>query len=172
MIFNPLYYLLSLIFGYDNNFSEFILSFLLLWLCAVLFTLTIFLFIARWKLFEKAGYKGYLSLIPIYSNYVFMCKICGIHWVFLLLRMFSLLYSGFIYASILILSMCFYNLAKKFNVSSKSKLVFDTIFGVVMIFVFSWFKKYEYNSNIKVSNCGYFNDQSNIEEDDIKGKNK
>lgn len=45
----------------------------------------VFVIIAWWKIFEKAGEKGWKSLIPFYNLYIFF-KICGIKaWFWILL---------------------------------------------------------------------------------------
>ena len=38
--------------------------------CIIMLAMLILLVIARWRLFSKAGEKGWKSLIPIYSSYV------------------------------------------------------------------------------------------------------
>ena len=51
----------------------------------------ILLIIAWWKIFEKAGEKGWKALIPIYNAYI-LFKICGIKnwfWAFLGISIFS-----------------------------------------------------------------------------------
>ena len=40
------------------------------------FVIGIFMIITYWKIFEKAGFSGILTLIPFY-NYYIVCKICG-----------------------------------------------------------------------------------------------
>ena len=49
------------------------------------FVVYVLLIIAMWKIFEKAGEKGWKSLIPIYNAYIY-CKICGINfWIWVIL---------------------------------------------------------------------------------------
>ena len=47
--------------------------------------------IAWWKLFEKAGEKGWKAIIPVYNTYI-LFKICGIKnwfWAFLGVSIFA-----------------------------------------------------------------------------------
>lgn len=75
----------------------FFLFFILLYIVMVLISIVISVLatIALWKLFEKAGEKGWASLIPVY-NYFVMVKIATgnytLGWVYLVI---SLLYSVF-----------------------------------------------------------------------------
>lgn len=59
--------------------------------CIAVLVFYIFLIIAWWKIFTKAGEKGWKSIIPIYNVYIFF-KICGIKnwfWVMLGLTMLA-----------------------------------------------------------------------------------
>ena len=58
--------------------------------------IAILLIIACWKIFEKAGEKGWKSLIPIYNGYI-LFKICGIKnwfWVFFGIALLSSVLMG------------------------------------------------------------------------------
>lgn len=64
---------------------------------AAIFVLVILLFfivikvlevIGKWKLFEKAGKKGWEAIIPYYSSWV-LVEISGCEWWFFLIIMFS-----------------------------------------------------------------------------------
>lgn len=126
---------------------------------SVLFVLAflVLYFIYKWKLFVKANQKGWKALIPFYSLYVFIVKICGIHWVFFILFIlgFTSFYS--IVASILIGTMCFYNLAAKCNKNKLLTSLLSILFGGLIIIYYGFSNKIVYDSKIKVSNCGYFN---------------
>jgi uncharacterized protein DUF5684 len=52
----------------------------------VYFALIIFMIVAWWRLFTKAGQPGWASIIPIFNTYI-LCKIAGKSgwWVLLLL---------------------------------------------------------------------------------------
>lgn len=113
--------------------------------------------VCKWRLFTKAGQKGWKALIPFYSTYVFIVKICGIHWVFFALFIAGLVSSYSIFASILITTMCFYNLAKRFNSRVLLVTLCSILFAPIIIMVYGLQKEYVYDNKIKVSNCGYFN---------------
>ncbi|MGN1022071.1 MAG: DUF5684 domain-containing protein [Lachnospiraceae bacterium] len=53
------------------------------WL-AVWITVYVLLVIANWKIFEKAGEPGWMSLIPILNSYIFFKITWGNGWFFLL----------------------------------------------------------------------------------------
>lgn len=135
--------------------EEIITLFIVFWIFGTMICLTIFLIIGKWKLFEKAGFKGYLALIPLYSDYIFMYKICKIHYIFVIAYFLCLFNKDVMIASILIMTMCFFNLAKMFNIESKSKLIFCTVFGFIMMAIFGYKRKYVFDPNVEVSNCGY-----------------
>lgn len=114
-------------------------------------------FICKWKVFQKAGQKGWVALIPIYSIYVFIVKICGIHWAFFILLLLGFINPYTSIASIFILTMCFYNLAKRFNRNRVLASLSSILFAPLIIVAYGLLKECVYNSKIKVSNCGYFN---------------
>lgn len=56
----------------------------------------ILLIIAWWRIFEKAGEKGWKALIPIYNGYI-LFKICGaknLFWIFLGVSIFASVLMG------------------------------------------------------------------------------
>ena len=58
---------------------------------------TILLIIARWRIFTKAGEKGWKSIIPIYSDYVewrIAWKKLNLFWVYLVLMILGLVLYG------------------------------------------------------------------------------
>lgn len=96
-------------------------------LCAIL--LDIFLIIAKWKLYKKMGYKGWKSLIPFYSTWLFYKAITGNGW-----NMFRLLipFYNIYYATI----MCYVE-AKAFGkgINFGFGLYFlDPIFTLILAF--------------------------------------
>ena len=75
--------------------------------------------VAFWKVFEKAGYAGWKSIIPFYNTYI-MFEIAGMNgWMFLLMFIPFVNFVMWIYLAL--------ELAKKFNKSA----VF-AIFGLVI----------------------------------------
>lgn len=126
---------------------------------SILFVLAflIIYFIYKWKLFVKANQKGWKALIPFYSLYVFIVKICDIHWAFFILFILGLTSFYSIIASILIWTMCFYNLAVKCNKHKVLSSLLSILFSGLIIIYYGFSNKVIYDSKIKVSNCGYFN---------------
>lgn len=58
--------------------------------------IAVILIIAWWRIFEKAGEKGWKAIIPIYNFYI-LFKICGIKnlfWVYLGVAIFACILSG------------------------------------------------------------------------------
>src|SRR5213083_1115026 len=69
--------------------------------------IALFLIVAMWKVFTKAGQPGWASIIPIYNLYVW-CKIVGRPWWWILLMLIP--FVNFIILIILII-----DLAKSFG---------------------------------------------------------
>lgn len=53
---------------YFNTLNSILQSKIFLYFSIILLFITL---IGTWKTFEKIGKKGYLSIIPFYSNYIF-----------------------------------------------------------------------------------------------------
>lgn len=64
--------------SYYAEYSTFFLNLLSAGLCTVLFlfALTV-VFVARWRVFEKAGYPGWAGLVPFYRDYVMFSLLYG-----------------------------------------------------------------------------------------------
>lgn len=73
-------------------FISFILGFFLVFLVIILI-IGILTIIGQWKLFTKAGRKGWEAIIPVYNTYI-LCQISGVNpwWIVIVLA------SGFITA--------------------------------------------------------------------------
>lgn len=56
----------------------------------VFFFLSILLIVCEWKIFSKAGEKGWKSIIPIYNTYI-LFKICGLSPWFLLIPFITMI---------------------------------------------------------------------------------
>lgn len=108
-------------------------------LILLVFALAIVVIVAQWKLFKKAGKKGWESIIPFYSTWV-LIEIAGLNWWYFLLAISGSILSllgieglGFItnIAGWLVNFLCFYNLAKK----TKQNEVLYGILGIFVSFV-------------------------------------
>ena len=64
--------------------------------------IALFLIVAMWKVFTKAGQPGWASIIPIYNLYIW-CKIVGRPWWWILLMLIP--FVNFIVAIILCIDM-------------------------------------------------------------------
>lgn len=117
---------------YYNQVGAFILTFLagIAFIIFLLFILSIVVYIAKWKLFKKAGKKAWESLIPIHSD-IIEFELGGIETYWYFLNYVSLIpflgwAIGWIPIIVLHLWKCI-NLAKSFGKS--------TGFGVLMAFI-------------------------------------
>ncbi|NLI63068.1 MAG: hypothetical protein GX362_06725 [Methanosarcinaceae archaeon] len=123
--------------------SEILMSAGLLLTYLIFIGFSIFLFIiilaARWKVFTKAGEKGWYSIIPIY-NLMVLAEIAGLSGLHGLLAFFINLIPiiGFVF-SIILYANIFYNLSKRFDVSSPiiytiGLILFAPIFWIILGF--------------------------------------
>ena len=76
-----------------------------IWVFAL--AVTIIMIIANWKIFTKAGREGWKAIIPIYNNWV-LFEIAGMQGALSLLLFVPI-------ANIVVLIMCYLNLAKVFG---------------------------------------------------------
>ncbi|MCC8088753.1 MAG: DUF5684 domain-containing protein [Rikenellaceae bacterium] len=56
---------------YNSNYSSFFVVYYIVWSIVM-----VILLVSNWKIFEKAGEKGWKALIPVYNNYI-LVKISG-----------------------------------------------------------------------------------------------
>lgn len=54
--------------------------------CTLALAVIVFMIIAMWKIYEKAGQEGWAAIIPIYNTYILL-KIVGKPWWWLLLML-------------------------------------------------------------------------------------
>lgn len=66
---------------YFNTLNSILQSKFFLYFSIVLFFITL---IGTWKTFEKIGEKGYVSIIPFYSNYIFFKIVTKHGWLFII----------------------------------------------------------------------------------------
>ena len=119
--------------------------------------------IALWKLFNKAGKKGWYSIIPFYSSWV-LIEIAGLNWWWFLLiisnSIVSVLDIEGLYTIASLVSLfasfnCYYNISKKFN-KETGYSVCAGIFSFIFVLIFGFSKKEVYDINIPVSKNGVF----------------
>lgn len=119
--------------------------------------------IANWKMFKKAGKKGWECIVPFYSYWV-LIEIAGLNWWWFLLIIADSVVTTFeidglseiaglvsLFASF----NCYYNIAKKFNKNTGTS-IFAGLFSFIFILIFGFSKNEVYNSSIPVSKNGVF----------------
>lgn len=120
--------------------------------------------VATWKLFKKAGKKGWESIVPFYSYWV-LVEIAGLNWWWFLLiicnSVVSMLDLDELSAIASLVSFfasfnCYYNIAKKFD-KNTGYAVCTGLFTVIFVMILGFSKKEVYDIKIPVSKNGVFN---------------
>lgn len=123
--------------------------------------------IGLWKLFKKAGRKGWESLIPFYNTWV-LGEISGVAawWPIIVIlsglsifgkgSLGSLLRLASLFASFII----YYNLSKKLHKDTLTAVLL-TIFSPIMLLVVGLSKNYQYDATVPVSQNGPFGSENN-----------
>lgn len=172
---------------YDGSLDNFVnffydsgLAFLFLLALFLLGAIIVIAWIAGWKLFKKAGKKGWEALIPFYNNYI-LVEISGLNWWWFLLMISPSIVpftnddlSGIAeVVSLFATFNCFYNIAKKFK-KTTGVSVCAGIFSYIFMFIFAFSNKEKYYKDVKVSNNGVFNNSNNTQNNnsDIKSASK
>lgn len=98
-----------------------------IWLVAMIFGIV--MIVANWKIFTKAGKKGWISLIPFYNMYTTF-EVAGMNgWMFLLLLIPIV--------NFVIIIMLYFNLAKAFGQSTGfavGLILLNPIFLLILAF--------------------------------------
>ena len=111
--------------------------------------LLIFLFVAMWKFFVKAGKPGWAALIPIYNFYI-MCEIAEKEWWYILLLCVPILN---IYAMFVIYD----GIAKKFGKTTEF-----TIGMMFLPYIFFPILAFEKNNNVETPTQSVANENGTI----------
>lgn len=144
---------------YSNIFAGVALGVVVVALLIVL-VFYIFYVIGLAKLFKKAGIEGWKAIIPFYSDYLFTCKVCGLHWAWYV----GLLVGSFAVASdatvlvilrLFVKCMSFYNLAIRCNKEIPPTLIFGTLFPEITTMVYGYGKA-ELDPYKEVKSSGLF----------------
>ena len=128
----------------------------------------IFFVISLSKVFDKCGEPKWAAWVPYYNTYV-LTKICGLHWMYVILVLASSivavlgidkLESLADLVTLYGLYMCWYNLSKKFNqgVGFSIGLLF---LPFIFVPILGFSKNYTYDSSVAVSEHGVFGTASN-----------
>lgn len=120
--------------------------------------------VAQWKLFKKAGKKGWEAIIPFYNTWVII-EISGLNWWYFLICIAGTILStlgieglGWLttIASYFVNFLVYYNLAKK----TKQNEILYGILGVfvpfVPVLILGFSKKITFDNTIAVSPNGIF----------------
>lgn len=151
--------------SYENVFSGLVGGILVIYgiILLIVIVASIVSIIALWKLFNKAGKKGWYSIIPFYSSWV-LIEIAGLNWWWFLLiisnSIVSVLDIEGLYTIASLVSLfasfnCYYNISKKFN-KETGYSVCAGIFSFIFVLIFGFSKKEVYDINIPVSKNGVF----------------
>ena len=132
----------------------------------IMFIILIFLIVvcvANWKMFRKAGKKGWECLVPFYGNWV-LIEIAGLEWWWFLLiisdTIVSLLGIDKLSLNTNLVSFfagfnIYYNIAKKFG-KDNGTAVCAGIFYNIFVLIFGFSNKEVYDKNIPVNKNGIF----------------
>lgn len=136
-------------------------------LVILVLALAIVCIVAQWKLFKKAGKKGWEAIIPFYSTWV-LIEIAGLNWWYFLLAISGSILSllgieglGFItnIAGWFVNFLCFYNLAKKTKQNEILYGILGIFISYVPILILGFSNKITFDNSIEVSPNGIIGDK-------------
>ena len=157
-------------YGNDYGSAFAALAAFLLVLVVVFVAVLIFMIVATWKMYKKAGKNGWESIIPFYSNWVYV-EIAGLNWWWFFVSIAGSVITlstnssngetvSFNVGSIIALFgtfVCNYNIAKKLH-KDTGFAVLMTIFPVILIPMIAFSDKYTFDNNVSLSKNGPFPD--------------
>lgn len=121
--------------------------------------------IGLWKLFKKAGKKGWEALIPFYNTYV-LIEIAGLNWWYFLIAISGTICSMLGISGLDTLCMLlgiavnffvFYNLAKKFKKDPIPWGIGGALVSPIIAMIFGFSSDFVYDSSVEVSKNGPIN---------------
>lgn len=127
---------------------------------SILIGLIVFLvliIVGRWKLFTKAGIDGWKSIIPIYSDYIFIVKVCKLHWAFFVVVVFLTFGGVTVFINKFVYALCFYNLATICHKDKVATTIFGALFTGIVTMVYGISNSTVYDLTEAVGNCGFLN---------------
>lgn len=130
------------------------------WILILLIPVLIIYLVALWRLFKKAGRKGWEAIVPFYNTWV-LAEISGVAWWYPLIIILSgfeaagdgILGSILSLASILSSFFIYYNLSKKFH-RGVGHAVLLTLFPWIMVPIMGFSSNYQYDKDVEVSENG------------------
>lgn len=134
---------------------------LIIALLVILLPILILYIIARWKMFKKAGKKGWEAIVPVYGDYV-MVEIAELNWWYFLALIAGTIFSVLgislgVLPTLLTLAanfFVFYNLALKFKKEPVLWGILGALFSPIMVMILGFSSKNVYDASIKVSKNG------------------
>lgn len=125
--------------------------------------------IGKWKIFKKAGRKGWEAIIPLYSTWILMVEVAKLNWWWFLILFAPSLITinlgkfGIILTllELFITLLTNYNIAKKFHKDIWLAILM-TFFPVIFYPIIGFSEKYVYDDSVLVSKNGFLdNNQVN-----------
>lgn len=158
-----------------KDFSSVIvmIGFLGFFLAIILITIAVLYLVGLWKLFQKAGRKGWEAIIPFYNSWV-LVEISGLAWWYALLIIFSTIITkgnlDFILSigSIVATFFLSYNISKKLHKDTGFAILM-TIFPFIMIPLIGFSDKYQFDFSVEVSENGPINHGNMYHTSDVSG---
>ena len=116
--------------------------------------------VGLWKLYKKAGKKGWEAIVPVYSYWVLFTEIAGLNWwyflIYMILNVISNSQDSSLVADIGMLVInffCYYNISKRIG-KDTGYAVLMTLFPFVMFPIVGFSKNITFDASIPVSPNG------------------
>ena len=127
--------------------------------------------IARWKLFEKNGEKGWKSIVPFYSIYVYT-TLAKLNWWYSIILMFGLALSNVSnnngtqllgrLLSMFIYFLIFYNLAKKAKKDQVEFGILGALFTPIIEIIMGFSDKYQFDNTLELNPNSIIGEKTNL----------
>lgn len=100
---------------YDSVDTALMSSFFTIYMLLIL-ALSVFMVVCEWRIYEKAGEKGWKSLIPLYNTYTLYKIVWGNGWYMLLTFLFVIPFIGWLIGLFVVIKFSI-DMAKRFGES-------------------------------------------------------
>lgn len=140
------------------------LGVVLIFAVIILLAILIPTIIAEWKLFKKAGKKGWEAIVPFYNTWI-LVEISGLNWWYFLISLGITLVSGNVQgiaSTLLKIAGWYINFNIYYNIAKKTKQneilygILGTLIPFVAILILGFNKNITYNKETQVSPNGVF----------------
>lgn len=123
--------------------------------------------IGTWKIFKKAGRKGWEAIIPFYNTWILIVEVAKLNWWWFLVLLipslavsnsdnYKIIFSSF---TLFVSLLANYNIAKKFHKDTGFAILM-TIFPFILYPVIGCSKNYVYDDSVPVSKNGFINSKN------------